>query len=112
MAVRKKTKVHPITQQWQKLPWYIRNRYFLALVAFTILLVFVDRHDLLTQFRLQNTVERLEGDLERYDEMIDAAEAEKLDREQNKERFARESYYMQKDDEDVFIIVEDKDERD
>ena len=107
MAVKKKTNQPDfVTQQWRKLPPYIRNRYFLALVGFTVLLVFVDRHDLLTQFRLQSTVERLEDDLDRYDEMIDAAEAEKLDREQNRERFARESYYMQKDDEDVFIIVD------
>lgn len=110
MALKKKKKPDPLKQLWLKLPPYIRNRYFLTLVAFTVLLVFVDRHDLLTQFRLQRTVERLEGDLERYDDMIDDAEAEKLDREQNRERFARESYYMQKDDEDVFIIVEEEKE--
>lgn len=110
MALRKKKKVSPVNQLWQKLPWYVRNRYFIALVAFTVLLVFVDRHDLVTQFRLQRTVERLENDMKRYDEKIDAAEAEKLDREQNKERFARESYFMQKDDEDVFIIVDEDQE--
>lgn len=107
MALKKTPNTDPVKQLWLKLPPYIRNRYFLTLVAFTVLLVFVDRHDLLTQFRLQRTVERLEDDLTNYDEMIDAAEAEKLDREQNRERFARESYYMQKDDEDVFIIVEE-----
>lgn len=106
MALKKKPQVDPVTKLWLKLPPYVRNRYFLTLVAFTALLVFVDRHDLVTQFRLQRTVERLEDDLDRYDGMIDGAEAEKLDREQNRERFARESYYMQKDDEDVFIIVD------
>ncbi|MEM6770328.1 MAG: hypothetical protein AAF597_07090 [Bacteroidota bacterium] len=110
MALKKKPQQDPLKKLWLKLPPYIRNRYFLTLVAFTIIMVFVDRHDLLTQFHLQSTVERLEGDLERYDGLIDAAEAEKLDMEQNGERFARESYYMQKDDEDVFIIVEEKEE--
>lgn len=110
MALKKKPQQDPLKKLWLKLPAYIRNRYFLTLVVFTAIMVFVDRHDLLTQFHLQSTVERLEGDLDRYDELIDAAESEKMDMEQNGERFARESYYMQKDDEDVFIIVEKEEE--
>jgi len=103
---RKKTS-DPIAKLWYKLPPYVRNRYFLALVAFTVVMVFIDRHDVMTQFKLNRTVHRLESDLTHYDKLITDAEAEKLDMEQNKERFARESYYMQKDDEDVFIIVDE-----
>ncbi len=97
----------PIADLWNKLPPYLRNRYFLALVAFSFFMVFVDRHDIATQFHLHSTVQRLEGDMERYDELIDDAEAEKLDMEANRETFAREGYFMQKDDEDVFIIVQE-----
>jgi|GEM_PF-367432 len=107
MARKKKLK-DPLKELWLKLPPYLRNRYFLALVAFTFFMVFIDRHDVTTQFRLHATVDRLEDDLDRYDELIDRAEAEKLDMESNKETFAREGYFMQKDDEDVFIIVVDK----
>jgi hypothetical protein len=107
MALKKKKK-DPLTELWLKLPPYLRNRYFLALVAFTFFMVFIDRHDIATQFRLHSTVDRLEEDLGRYDELIDEAEAEKLDMESNKETFAREGYFMQKDDEDVFIIVDDQ----
>ncbi|MFT7120601.1 MAG: cell division protein FtsB [Neolewinella sp.] len=107
MALKKKPQQDPLKKLWLRLPPYIRNRYFLSLVAFTILIVFIDRHDVLTQFKLNSTVDRLEEDMDRYDVMIDAAEAEKMDMEQNSERFARESYFMQKDDEDVFIIVEE-----
>lgn len=110
MALKKKPQQDPLKKLWLRLPPYIRNRYFLSLVAFTILIVFIDRHDVLTQFKLNSTVDRLEEDMDRYDVMIDAAEAEKMDMEQNSERFARESYFMQKDDEDVFIIVEEKKE--
>ncbi len=108
MALKKKK--DPIGDLLNKLPPYLRNRYFLALVAFTFFMVFIDRHDISTQFRLHSTVERLEDDLDRFDEMIEKAEAEKLDMQTNRETFAREGYYMQKDDEDVFIIVrEDED---
>ncbi|CAH1001325.1 hypothetical protein LEM8419_02226 [Neolewinella maritima] len=96
---------NPLTTLWHKVPAYLRNKYFFTLVAFVILMVFVDRHDVGTQFRLHSTVNRLENDLERYDELTVEAEATKLDMEQNRERFARENYYMQQDDEDVFIIV-------
>lgn len=93
-------------QFWLAIPSYLRSRYAIATVAFLILMIFIDRHDLSTQFRLHRTVNRLEADFERYDELTAQAEAEKLDMEQNRERFARENYYMQQDDEDVFIIVD------
>lgn len=98
-------KQNPLTQLWQKVPVYLRNKYFLTLVAFLLLMIFFDRHDVGTQFRLHRTVNRLEADLTRYDRLTAEAEAEKLDMEQNRERFARENYYMQQDNEDVFIIV-------
>jgi hypothetical protein len=102
-----KKKKDPLAELWLKLPPYIRNKYFLALVGFTFFMVFIDRHDIATQFRLNSTVNRLENDLGSYDGLIGGAEAEKLDMETNRETFAREGYFMQKDDEDVFIIVEE-----
>lgn len=105
MATKKSS--DPLLKLWNKVPPYLRNRYFLTLVAFTFLMVFVDRHDVATQYRLHNTVQRLETELENFDGRINAAEAEKLDMEVNRERFARESYFMQKDDEDVFILVDE-----
>lgn len=105
MATRRKP--DPVKELINKLPPYVRNKYFIALVLFTGWMVFMDRHDVMTQFQLRSTVNRLEADLAGFDGKIQQAEAEKQDMESNRERFARESYYMQKDDEDVFIIVKD-----
>lgn len=69
-------------------------------------MVFFDKHDILTQFRLQNTLDRLEMDKEYYQLKIKTAKQDKIDIEKDKEKFAREHYYMQKDNEDVFIFVE------
>ena len=91
---------------WNKVPVPLRNRYFLVAVLFVAYMVFVDRHDVLTQFRLQRTVNKLEDDRVFYDEQIEQAEQERLDMEVNAERFAREQYYMQRNNEDVFIIKE------
>jgi hypothetical protein len=96
-----------LTNLWNKLPPPLRNRYFLTAVAFVAFMVFFDRHDLLTQVRLQSTVNKLEDDRVFYEEKIQEAEFERLDMDVNKERFARERYFMQKNDEEVFIIVDD-----
>ena len=104
MASRKPK--NPVVATWERVPPYLRNRYVVTLALFLVLMIFFDRHDVGTQFRLYSTVNRLEEDLQRYDRLTAEAEAEKLDMEMNRERFARENYYMQQDDEDVFIIVD------
>jgi len=92
-----------------KLPAPLRNRYFLTAVAFIAFMVFFDRHDVLTQIRLQRTVNKLEQDKVFYQGQIEAAEQERLDMQVNKERFAREQYFMQRNNEDVFIITKEED---
>lgn len=88
------------------LPEQLRNKYFLILVVFFGLLIFVDKHDMITQYKLQRTVNKLEQDKEFYKQKIDEAEANRASFNENKERYAREHYKMKRADEDVFIIVE------
>lgn len=95
---------------WKKLPAPVRNKYFLTAVAFVAFMVFFDRHDIVTQLRLQRSVNKLESDKVFYEEKIKEAMEERLDMEVNQERFARERYFMQKNNEDVFIIVEEENE--
>lgn len=81
-----------------------RNRFFLILVLFTFWMVFFDKHDILTQIRLQRTVNQLESEKVEYREKIRQAQQDRKDLDENKEKFAREQYYMKKNDEDVFVI--------
>ncbi len=81
-----------------------RNKYFLVLALFFAWLVFFDKHDVITQIRLQRTVNKMEADKLFYREKIKAAYQDKKDLELNKEKYARERYYMKKGDEDVFVI--------
>ena len=92
---------------WNKLPTPLRNRYFLTAVAFVAFMVFFDRHDVLTQIQLQGTVNKLEDDRVFYEEQIEMEEEKRLDMQINQERFAREQYYMQRNNEDVFIITKE-----
>ncbi len=91
------------------IPKPLRNRYFIVLILFFGWMVFVDKHDVLTQFKLQRTVNKLEADKTYYEEKIEEAQQEKHDIEEDKEKFAREKYYMKKKGEDVFIIEEKED---
>ena len=99
-----------IWQQFlQQIPAPMRNKYYIILVLFFGWMIFFDRHDLLTQFRLQKAVNKMQEDKAMYLEEIEQAKQDRLDLEVNKEKFAREQYFMKKRNEDVFII-EDEDE--
>lgn len=95
---------NPFNQLMNQLPAPLRNKYFLVIALFFFLLVFVDKHDLLTQLKLKNSVERLEHDKAYFEKEIEQAKEDRLKIESNKEEFAREKYHMHKSDEDVFVI--------
>ncbi|MBK7409039.1 MAG: hypothetical protein IPL49_09965 [Saprospirales bacterium] len=90
-----------------KVPPPFRNRYVVAATLFLTWMVFFDSANMLTQFHLVQAVNNLKKDKEYYQEEIKKAESEKKTLAEDKETFAREQYYMQKDDEEVFIIEEE-----
>ena len=100
---------NPFQPIMNRIPGPFRNRYFLLLVIFFAWMIFFDKHDVITQWKLQRTVNQLEVDKEYYSEQIEQAEQDRLDLELNKEKFARERYYMKKKNEEVFIMVEEED---
>jgi cell division protein FtsB len=87
-------------------PRPLRNRYALILVLFAFWMLLIDKHDVVTQWRLQRTLNKLEQEKAYYFEKIEQAERDRQNLETNGERFARERYYMKKQGEDVFIIEE------
>lgn len=93
---------------WNRLPAPLQNRYYLTLVVFLFIMVFLDRNSLWTQWRLWRAQNQLEADRKFYQEKIKEAREEAEDFERNKEKFARERYYMKRPNEDVFIIQQDK----
>jgi cell division protein DivIC len=71
-------------------------------------MIFIDKHDLWTQFKLSSTMSKLHEDKKYYESKIDEIKADQKDIEMHKEKFAREKYFMSKSNEDVFIIEEKK----
>jgi len=102
MAVRNNP-FKPITKN---IPGAFKNKYFLVIALFAAWMIFFDKHDFLTQWKLSESLKELDEDKIYYEEKIKEVKEDKRDIENNKEKFAREHYYMNKKDEDVFIFVE------
>lgn len=99
---------NPIQPFINLIPAPFRNRYILVLTVFFFWMIFIDKHDVITQWRLQKTKDKLEQDKAYYAKKIQEAERQRKNLQKNGEQFAREKYYMKKEGEDVFIIEEEK----
>ncbi len=97
---------NPLQVIAKKLPKPMRNKYFLSIAIFAAVMIFFDKHDLLTQWKLRGSVKRLEHDKGYYEQRIEQAKLDQDNINNNKEQFAREKYHMHKSGEDVFIVQE------
>lgn len=81
-----------------------KSWYFLLLIAFVTWMVFFDGNDVGTQMRLKNKLVSLDQEKIQLKEKIEQTTKALVALREDKEKFAREKYYMKKDGEDVFII--------
>ena len=96
-----------------RIPKPLKNKYILTLVFFSFWIIFIDDYNLIKQHQLQKNVDALEDQKEYYISEInkDSTELYHLQNtKEEQERFAREKFLMKKDNEDVFIIREKKNE--
>lgn len=80
------------------------NKYFVAFMVFMVWLTFFDRHNLIVQYKLYSKVQDLQIEKREYADKLNEVLAEKRILETQKERYARERYFMHKPDEEVFVI--------
>jgi hypothetical protein len=95
---------------WKIIPSILRNKYFIAILAFGIWMLFFDRNSMLHRYRQNRTLNRYQQEREFYLNEIknDSTALHELSSDtQNLIRFAREKYLMKKDDEDIFLIIEE-----
>ena len=88
----------------------IRNKYFISVAAFAVWMMFFDKNDIVAQYEFKSEVAKLQEEKDFYVEEI--AQVKKDLHELNSnlntaEKFAREKYFMKKDNEDVFVIIEE-----
>jgi len=92
-----------------KLPKFTRNFYFLTGLLFIVWMLFIDSNDFISQYRLSRTVKDLEERKEYYQKNIEEL-SQQFEQRQNDpdyiEKFAREKYFMKKEGEDLYVVVE------
>lgn len=87
-----------------------RNKYFIAAAAFVVWMLFFDKNDMLSQYEYRSEVNKLQEEKDFYEK--ETAHVKKDLNELNTnlntaEKFAREKYFMKKDNEDVFVIIKE-----
>ena len=88
----------------------LKNKYVLTFLIFLVWLIFFDQNNLVDRVRQMNRQEELQEEKEFYLQKIkkDSVKLHQLKtNEENLEEFAREEYYMKKENEDIYIIVEE-----
>lgn len=98
---------------WQRIPPIFRNKYAIALLAFLVWLIFFDRNNFISQVKLGRTLNDQRQQKGFYKSEINKdslAIQDILSDSLSLEKFAREKYLMKKDNEDIYLIVEEKEE--
>ena len=89
------------------IPFWLKNKYFISLTTFAVILLFLDKNDLFTQIARKRELKDLELSKQYYTRQI-SSEHKELEQLKNDpailEKYAREKYLMKRDNEDLFII--------
>jgi cell division protein FtsB len=92
------------------IPGWLKNKYVLTLLVFTIWILFFDDRDIITtHFKYRNELKQLEKSRDYYLQQIDTTQKELDGLKQDPEmleKYAREKYLMKKDNEELFILPE------
>ncbi|MBC3757589.1 septum formation initiator family protein [Hyunsoonleella sp. SJ7] len=83
-----------------------KNIYILILIVFVVWMIFFDSNSWFIHNELNNDIDDLETEKEYYKKEIekDKKALKELSTEEGLEKFAREEYYMKRENEEIFII--------
>lgn len=104
----------PFKKLTEKYPFLkiIGNRYVLVTVCFAVWMVFIDNYSLYFEHPvLDKEIQELEENKAYYIQEIkkDSTSIKQLKNTDQTEKYAREKYYMKRDDEDIYIIEFEED---
>ena len=91
-------------------PW-VKNKYVLTIAVFTVWMLFFDQNNAVDRLKMSGEIRQLEADRRYYTGEIekDSTRLHELttDRD-NLEKYAREQFLMKKENEDVFVVIEEE----
>lgn len=89
----------------------IKNKYLLTVIGLSIWVIFFDKNDLKTELELRREVMQLEEERNYFAREIHSITSDIKELYTNPktlEKFAREKYLMKRDNEEIFVIVEEE----
>ncbi len=91
-----------------KMPRLLKNFFFITGGTFVLWVAFLDKTNMMYQYQFSSEVSKLEAQKEFFISEIKKTKEEQqelLSSPEKLEKFAREKYYMKKDNEDLFILT-------
>ena len=92
-----------------RLPGWLKSKYLISFAAFCVIVFFLDRNDVFTQFERRKELHQLQQSKEYYTTQISSERKELEALKSNPaviEKYAREKYLMKRDNEELFLIPE------
>lgn len=93
---------------WTSVPTWLKNKYSITIMLFAVWMLFFDQHNMISQFELKAELYQLESDKAYYQAEIESIREdldELLSDNEKLEKFAREKYFMKKENEEIFFFV-------
>lgn len=94
----------------KKIIRFLKNKYIITFLGLFIWLLFFDKNDIFSQIELTKKLRKLQDEKKYFTEEIVKNKAdmkELMTNTKSLEKFAREKYLMKKDNEDIFVLVEE-----
>lgn len=94
-----------------RIPNWLKNKYMITIVVFIVWISFFDQNNFITQYDFIKELKSLEKDKAFFIEELNKTRQELNDLTTNPvtlEKFAREKYFMKKDNEEIFVFEQEK----
>lgn len=102
--------IQPKSETLKIIQKYVLNKYTITICMFLVWMIFFDKTSFLVINELNGEISRYEDQLEFYKkeyEKNDTFYKKLMNNKSEKEKYARENYFMKKPDEEIFILVLD-----
>ena len=94
------------TKQKKTLLKIVSNKYLLISLLFAVWMLFLDNYSYMDQRQLNKQIDELQDNKKYYQEEIkkDNQSIKLLKNQDQVEKYAREKYYMKRENEDIYIV--------
>ena len=97
----------------KKIPSWLKNKYAITSLVFAVWILFFDQNNILTQAGYRSELNTLLTDSDFYKQEIETTSRmlqELSTNPKSLEKFARENYLMKKENEEVFVFVQEEED--